>query len=158
MYNTYSESTTPIPTPSFQTPTPMSLTPTPLGTAVTPTPVQDSEDMWFTIDTGSGTSRCFTKKDVKNFGFKSWKEQVPNCNISGNCSLSCQSCTQESGCSGQYCPSLKSPRELYKLGPKVSIEARGSLASQPYTFPLPLDYGGKNPKIPLNLMPWEGVP
>ena len=114
--------------------------------------------MWFTIDTGSGTSKCFTQKDVQNFGFTSWLRQVPDCTKKGACSLNCQACAQSVGCSGQYCPSLRQPRKLYSLGPKVSIKARGDLATQPYTFPLPLDYGGKNPVIPLNLMPWEGVP
>lgn len=143
----------------MRTPTPMQLTPTPVPSRdLTPTPMQDQGDMWFTINTGSGTSRCFTQRDVKNFGFASWRKQVPDCNVQGNCALNCQSCSQLNGCSGQYCPSLKTPRNLYTLGPKVSIKARGDLTRQPYTFPLPLDYGGENPGIPLNLMPWEGVP
>ena len=119
---------------------------------------KDTIPMWFHIDTGSGTSKCFTQRDVPNFGFEAWRAQVPNCREPGRCSLNCQACSQSIGCSGQYCPSLREPRKLYTLGPKVSIQARGDLATQPYTFPLPLDYGGKNPNIPLNLMPWEGVP
>ena len=114
--------------------------------------------MWFTINTGSGTSKCFTQKDVVNFGFTSWHQQVPNCSTSNNCCVNCQACAQKTGCSGQYCPSLREPRKLYTLGPKRSIQAQGSLATQPYTFPPPLNYGGTTPKIPLNYMPWEGVP
>lgn len=115
-------------------------------------------EKWFTIDTGSGTKRCFQESEVKNFALSSWSRMVPDCSKPGACQSYCQACTQASGCSGQYCPSLKTPRDLYTLGPKVSIKAVGDLTRQPYTFPLPLDYAGKNPNIPLNILPWEGIP
>lgn len=117
-------------------------------------------DTWFSVDTGCGQRKCFTKQDVQNFGFEDWKKQVPKCaggNAKGNCSTCCQVCTQSVGCSGQQCPYLARDRSFYNLGPLKGIKVGGSCTKQPYTFPLPLDYG-KWPPINTNLITWARVP
>ena len=117
-------------------------------------------DKWFSVNTGCGGYTCFTKDDVKNFGFADWKKQVPKCaggKARGRCSLSCQVCSQNVGCSGQYCPSLAANRSYYKLGPLKSVKVGGTATMQPYQFPLPLDYG-KWPPLNTNIITWARVP
>jgi len=119
-------------------------------------------DKWFSIKTGNKNFTCFTNNDIKNFGFEEWKKQAPKCaggKSNGKCSLSCQDCSQQSVscCSGQYCPSLSNKRDYYNLGPLKSIKVGGNITEQPYTFPLPLDYGPW-PPLNTNLLTWARVP
>lgn len=112
---------------------------------------------WFSIDTGSGTSRCFTDEDKKNFGFENWLDQSESVARWD----SCQACVQSSICTNMYKqtpPTLQTPRKLYSLGPKISVRAEGALKRQPYQFPLDLDYPGSPPKINLAVYPWMGPP
>lgn len=117
-------------------------------------------DKWFSVNTGCGTKTCFTKRDIPNFAFNSWKKQAPKC-VGGpsnnKCTFSCQDCTQSVGCSGQRCPGLSPDRHYYKLGPLKERKTGGSMMYQPYTFPLPLDYGPW-PPINTNLITWARVP
>ena len=115
---------------------------------------------WFEVKTGCGAKTCFTQRDVPNFVFDSWKEQVPKCaggSANKRCDQSCQACTQLAGCSGQNCPRLAPDRPYYRLGPLKILNAQGTMRQQPYTFPLPLDYGPW-PKINTNLITWAQVP
>ena len=115
---------------------------------------------WFSINTGNPEDQCFTNSDVKNFGFQSWKDQVPKCaggKTSGKCHQSCQTCSQNVGCSGQNCPYLDPSRPFYKFGPLESLNPGGSIRLQPYQFPLPLDYG-PSPTINTNILTWARVP
>lgn len=117
-------------------------------------------DKWFSVNTGNRNLSCFNQHDVKNFGFEQWKKQVPECaggQKKGKCALSCQDCSQAVGCSGQSCPSLARDRSYYKLGPLKSIKVGGGITEQPYTFPLPLDYG-PSPPINTNIITWARVP
>jgi len=116
---------------------------------------------WFEIKTGCGGKKCFTPEDAKNFALRNWKEQVPKCaggSASGECTVNCQDCTQMSGCSGQLCPAIAKSTPFYKLGPLRSVPGRGDMATQPYTFPLPLDYGDRSPPINTDVFIWARVP
>lgn len=118
---------------------------------------------WFSINIGPDTKRCFTTDDIDKFGFNSWKLQVPTCaggtNNKAKCWDNCQQCGQASTCcSTQYCPSIKASQPYYTLGPHVSVKGVGNMATQPYTFPLPLEYGGKTPVINTAIVPQFRVP
>ena len=116
-------------------------------------PPSAMEQNYFSISTGTNSSHCFTKDDVKNFAFPEWKIEFRK----ATGFASCQECCQASVKTGRYeqnAPSLESDRPYYKLGPLVSAPAAGSITQQPYQFPLPLEYGGKNPVINNKLQPW----
>ena len=116
---------------------------------------------WFNIQTGCGGKRCFNQRDVKNFALNNWKDQVPTCaggKAKGSCNVNCQNCTTLQGCSGQQCPALSDVNPYYKLGPKISVRGVGDMATQPYTFPLPLNYGDPGPPINTNIFIWARVP
>ena len=121
-----------------------------------------AKNNWFNLKTGSGAQQCFNKADIPKMPFKFWKDQVPTCaggnNKEGTCYQNCVPCTQNEGCSGQYCDSLKTPRKLYTLGPKVSIKAEGQMKVQPYKFPLDLEYPDKSPPLSSYWFPWSRVP
>ena len=68
---------------------------------------------WYSINTGTGTKRCFNENDVIHFGFKEWVDQYEDLKENSEGSGSCQDCSM---CiSTQFCPTISQDNEYYKL-------------------------------------------